>query len=178
MVESEHEAGSQERHEVLNPAQVAYVRQKLLSEQNLAFAVLGGGVASFVGAAVWAAVTVATGHQIGFMAIGVGFLVGLAVRVTGKGVDSVFGVVGGAWSLLGCATGNLLAIAAIVAAAEGLTMADALGRLNPRLAWDLMRAFFSPMDLVFYGIAVYEGYKLSFRRISGAELERMLRGGV
>jgi hypothetical protein len=26
-----------------------------------------------------------------------------------------------------------------------------------------MEAFFSPMDLLFYGIAIYEGYRFSFK---------------
>jgi hypothetical protein len=41
-----------------------------------------------------------------------------------------------------------------------------------------MKAFFSPMDLVFYAIAVYEGYKLSFRQVTQDELSEMLSGGV
>jgi hypothetical protein len=41
----------------------------------------------------------------------------------------------------------------------------------------MMVAFFSPMDLLFYGIATYEGYQLSFRQLSPEELEGMLSGG-
>jgi hypothetical protein len=33
-----------------------------------------------------------------------------------------------------------------------------------------------PMDLLFYGIALYEGYKLSFRQIGHEELERAIKG--
>ena len=28
-----------------------------------------------------------------------------------------------------------------------------------------MKADFSPIDLLFYGIAIYEGYKFSFRQV-------------
>jgi hypothetical protein len=34
------------------------------------------------------------------------------------------------------------------------------------------------MDLLFYGIALYYGYRLAFRRLTGAELEQMLSGGA
>ena len=33
-----------------------------------------------------------------------------------------------------------------------------------------MVATFSPMDLLFYGIAVYEGYKFSFRQVGPEDL--------
>jgi len=35
-------------------------------------------------------------------------------------------------------------------------------------------AHFSPMDLLFCGIAVYEGYKFSFRRLTPQEIERAM----
>jgi hypothetical protein len=35
---------------------------------------------------------------------------------------------------------------------------------------DLMKATFSPIDLLFYGIAVYEGYRFSFRQVTPEEL--------
>jgi hypothetical protein len=37
-----------------------------------------------------------------------------------------------------------------------------------------MKNTFSPMDILFYGIAVYEGYRLSFREISDKDLDQML----
>jgi hypothetical protein len=33
-----------------------------------------------------------------------------------------------------------------------------------------MKSSFQPMDLLFYAIAVYEGYRFSLKRISTAEL--------
>jgi len=162
----------------IDPAQVAYLQQRLLSEQNLMLGVAAGAVAAVLGAAAWAGVTVASGYQIGFMAIGVGFGVGFAVRRAGRGTTSAFGMVGASFALLGCAAGNLLAVTAIVASKEGVTLLDALRSLDVELAKRLMIAFFSPMDPLFYGLAVYEGYRLSFRQISREELDGMLSGGA
>lgn len=39
-----------------------------------------------VSALLWAAITVATGHQIGYMALTAGFIVGFAVRFAGRGM--------------------------------------------------------------------------------------------
>jgi hypothetical protein len=162
----------------IDPAQAAFLRQRLASEQNLVLGAAAGIAASLAGAAAWAAITVATGYQIGFMAIGVGFLVGYAVRALGRGITAVFGFVGAALALLGCAVGNLLAVTALVAGNEGVPFLDALSRLDVPMARDLLIAFFSPMDLLFYAIALYEGYRLSFRQVSAEELQRMLSGGA
>lgn len=140
--------------------------------------VLAGLAAALLGGGLWAVVTLVTGYQIGFMAIGVGFLVGFAVRQAGKGMTAAFGIVGAGFALLGCALGNLLAVLAMVAENEGIAFFSALGQLDPAMAKELMVATFDPMDLVFYGIAIYEGYRLSFRQISAEELEARLSGGV
>ena len=162
----------------LDPAQVQYLQQQLESEQNLVLGVAGGLGASILGAAVWAGITVVSGYQIGIMAIGVGFLVGFVVRRLGRGVTNTFGIAGAALSLFGCALGNLLAVTALVAAEQGVAFGAALAQLNLELIQQLMVAFFSPMDLLFYAIAVYYGYKLSFRQITEADLQRMLSGGA
>lgn len=182
MVESTSGTGDRDegrvREPVLDPAQVSYLHQRLASEQSLGAGIAAGAVASALGAATWAAVTVATGYQIGFLALGVGFLVGWAVRVAGRGIRPAFGVVGAAAALVGCAAGNLLAVTALVAAQEDVPLLSAVAQLDLQLSWQLMRAFFSPMDVLFYALALYEGYRLSFRQLDREELERMLSGGA
>lgn len=149
---------------------------ELFAQQNFPLAIVGGVVASIVGGLAWAVVTIASGYQIGWMAIGIGFLVGLAVRKLGKGMMKSYGVVGGLLSLFGCALGNLLAVCGFVAqSAEAPIVSTTLAILSqPMAAVELMKVSFSPMDVVFYAIAVYEGYKFSFRQISDEELELML----
>ena len=106
--------------------------------------------------------------QIGFMAIGVGFLVGWAVRRFGHGQEAVYGVIGGALALLGCALGNLLSASAFLASAQGRSFGEVLMKVAaaPALAERLMEISFNAMDLLFYAIAVYEGFKLARRPIS------------
>jgi hypothetical protein len=146
-----------------------FALDQLRAQENLPGALLAGLGGALAGAAVWAAVTVATGYQIGIMAVGIGFLVGYAVRLVGKGVSQVFGWIGAGLSLLGCASGNLLALCAMVAREHGIALADVLAGLDASLIRELMIATFSPMDLLFYGIAVYEGYRLSFRQLGEQE---------
>ena len=162
----------------LDPAQLTFLKQRLESEQNLPLAFVAGLAASLAGAAAWAGVTVLSGYQIGFMAIGIGFLVGFAVRAGGKGISAVYGAIGAVFSLIGCALGNLLAVTAMVAQNEGVGFLALLSQLTPELASQLMVATFSPMDVVFYAIALYYGYRLAFRQLGPEELQQMLSGGA
>ncbi len=174
--ETRDETTAQPQAPELDPTRLHHLMERLRGEQNLNLGILGGAAAALVGAALWAGITVATGYQIGWMAVGVGFLVGFAVRAAGKGIDKAFGVVGAAWALLGCGAGNLLAVCAMVARQESLPFFEIVSRLDFTIARELMVATFSPMDLLFYGLAVYEGYKFSFRQLSQEELAAMLPG--
>ncbi len=164
------QAAPMEQSRQLDPTEMALVTQRLRSEQNLGLGIAAGAVAAVIGAATWAVVTVVTHYQIGWMAVGVGFLVGFAIRAFGKGMDRAFGIVGAGLALFGCLFGNLLAVCGMVAQQEGLSFLSVFSSLDMQVVQEMMIATFSPLDLLFYGIAVYEGYKLSFRQVSVAEL--------
>lgn len=155
----------------IDPQKLEFAFERLKSRQSLGKAVVAGAIAAAVGAALWAALTVAFEVQIGFMAIGIGFLVGFAVRKAGRGVTPSFRVAGAALALAGCAVGNLLAVLGLVSKTQGIPFGDILVQLTPALAVDLMKASFSPMDLVFYAIAVYEGWQLSAHQLTVEDLE-------
>lgn len=127
-------------------------------------AAIGAGFgAALVGAVLWAGITVATGVQIGFMAVGVGFLVGLAIRNVGRGRSPKFAVAGATLALIGCVLGNLFTVLGLIANDREVRFFDLLGHAlaNPGTAAGLMSDSFQVMDLLFYGIAIYEGFKLS-----------------
>ncbi|MGH7453596.1 MAG: hypothetical protein ACRENG_19765 [bacterium] len=158
-----------------SPAQIDSQKFNLLldrlrGEQNLPAGAAAGLVAALIGAVVWAVVTYVTHYQIGWMAVGVGFLVGYAVRLAGKGIDKTFGIVGASLAFFGCALGNLLAICALVAKQENASLLTILANLDLVAAGQVLLETFQPMDLLFYGIAIYEGYKFSFRQITEQDL--------
>lgn len=159
-----------------NEAQLQMAGEHFRGQQNLTNGAIFSLVAAVAGAAAWAAVTVITNYQIGWMAVGVGFLVGMAMRSAGKGVDAVFGFVGAGFAVLGCVLGNFLASVYFVSNSAGLGYFETFARLNPVAIPRLMVATFSPMDLLFYAIAVYEGYKLSFRRIGPEDIDAAVKG--
>ena len=137
--------------------EVARVR----GNQNLGAALLVGAAVAAVCAVAWAGITVAIERQIGFMAIGVGLAVGFAVQKAGRGVDPIYAWIGAGFSLAGCAIGNLLMACMFLAKQENVELSQVLGNLNLDLATELMRATADPMDLVFYGIAAWEGFRLA-----------------
>ncbi len=139
------------------------------NEQSLMLGTVAAAAAALVGAVAWAGVTAATGYQIGWMAIGIGFVVGMAMRFVGKGNTAVFGVIGAALALLGCAVGNLFTIVWFVADAEGMALTAVLGQLNVATITELMTVTFDPMDVLFYALAAYCGYQFGFEHNVPAE---------
>ena len=132
---------------------------------NYFLGLLAGFVAALVGAFIWAVITVVTGFQIGFMAIGVGLLVGFAVRIAGQGYGTLYGFTGAWLALFGCLLGNLWTIAGILAQQPDVEVgAFEIGWniLWNFTAWpELLSMTFSFMDLIFYAIAVWEGWKFA-----------------
>ena len=143
-------------------------------EQNLVVGSMAGLTAAVTGAAVWAGVTVVTEYQIGWMAVGLGFLVGIAMRTMGKGIDQVFGVVGAAMALVGCVLGNVFTIAWYISAQTGSPILDVITQMDIELMIDLITETFRVMDILFYGLALYFGYKYAFRQLTPDDFNRAL----
>lgn len=154
----------------IDPLKMQQLLQKMRDEQNLMLGIGAGAAAALVSAIIWAVITALTNYQIGWMAIGVGVLVGLAVRTAGKGVDTSFGVVGGILSAIGCALGNLLTVVIIVSNSQSIPILELVSQLTPTAIVEVMKATFQPMDVVFYLIGLYEGYQFSFRQLTDEEI--------
>jgi hypothetical protein len=140
------------------------------ANQNLSMAMAAGSVAAVIGAIIWGVITYVTEYQIGWMAVGIGFLVGLTVRRFGQGIDKSFGISGAALALAGCIMGNVFASCMFISHQAQVGLMEVLARLDPVIVVQITVETFRPMDLLFYGIAVYEGYRFSFKPISEQEL--------
>ncbi len=127
---------------------------------NIFLGFIGGLASSIIGAGLWAGITILTGYQIGFMAIGVGFLVGFCVRILGKGNTLAYGVMGAVFALLGCMLGNILSMYGMYAKEFHVSIGEAYNMMIGPI--DILTESFQVMDLLFYGLAVYEGFKFSF----------------
>lgn len=176
VLEATVEANAGSDQPILNPEQIQAYEAKIRSEQNLPMAIVAGLVAALVCSAVWAMVTIKAEAQIGWMAVGVGFAVGYAVRFMGKGIDTTFGVIGAAFALLGCMLGNIFSVYGFVSVDFDVAFMDALASIPLADVIDALVQDLSPYDFLFYGIALYEGYKFSFRQITQEEVIQHTRG--
>ena len=158
--------GSVNDLQVSGPATAAQSGADARAGQSFSVAAVGGLAAAAVGAMVWALLAAATNHALSWMALVVGLLVGGTVRVLGRGTDKSLGYLGVATTVLGCLLGHLLSICTTIAGQEGLSSLNVVMHIcsNPAVIPGAMIATFHSMDLLFYGIAIYGGYRLSFRR--------------
>jgi len=164
-----------ENNELFEPAfQIENISASKLRElqmdQNFPLALTGGILIGLLGSVLWGLITVVTNFQIGYMAIAIGAGVGFTIRYLGKGVDQSFGISGGAIALVSCILGNFLSILGYVANQEELGYLETLFLFDYSYTFIVMKEAFAPIDLLFYGIAAYEGYKFSFRVLSQKEV--------
>jgi hypothetical protein len=160
----------------VDPGQIREYRELLLAQQNIHRGIAGGFASALIGAGAWAVVTVTTGFQHEVMSIGIGLLVGLAVRKYGHGISPPFGVAGALLALFGSLLGNVLSYGAQVALAAGLPVIQYEFKLitNPLAAGQALASSFSIFDLAFYGVALIAGYNLSFRQVADSAIARMI----
>lgn len=158
------------------PDQVERALFEIRCEQNLMLGAVAGVIAGAVGALLWAVVTVATMFEIGWLAVGIGFMVGAAVRWAGRGTTQSFGVVGAAIALASVLAGKFLTILGLFAVAGGMSYLQAVTQFDYSITLTVMAGDFSPIDLLFYGIAIWEGYRISIREITGDEIHERLAG--
>lgn len=142
---------------------------QIQADQDFVRAVPAAVGAAILGALLWAAFGYFTGMSLGLVAILIGVLVGYAVRHVGKGVDARFGYLGAACSALGWALGTWLCDVALLAKQVDRPIMDVLGNVGAAGSLNLAVQASDAMDLLFLAIAVWEGYRFSFRYRKSAE---------
>ena len=137
--------------------------EQLEDQPNLLMGLIGGVIAMLFGAVMWGAISYFTDYQIGWMAIGVGFLVGIAIKFFGKGKTLIFGLSGAALALIGCLLGNLMFYAGIIAREQGASFLEVLSFLlvTPAATLEVFTIAFDFKDILFYALAAYAGFSAS-----------------
>jgi hypothetical protein len=158
----------------LDPLKLQRYMERLRDEQNLIMGITGGLLGAAIGAVLWAVVTVLTEYQIGYMALGVGFLTGVGVKLLGRGVDRSFQMAGAVLALAGCLAGNLMVVVIFGSLETGLSVSTILAGLTAPIIIDLYAATFNVMDLLFYGLAITIGYRNSLWTIPREDMEKLV----
>jgi hypothetical protein len=133
---------------------------QLDNQPSLLMGLVGGTVAMLVSAIIWGVISYVTEYQIGWMAIGVGFLVGIAIKFFGKGKSMMFGVSSAVLALIGCVLGNLIFYSGIIAREESASFLQVffILLLQPAAAIEVFSIAFGFMDILFYALAAYVGF--------------------
>lgn len=151
------------------------IRDKLYKEQNFKMALIGGISAAILGALVWAGIAVYAEVNLSIIAIGIGLLIGFAIRFTGKGIEEKFGVLGGALTLLSVLFGDFLSIAFFIAFEFELGITDVLFGGNLGTIFDIFLQNIDFWSLLFWVVGIAEGYKFAFRVIPHYQVEEMMK---
>lgn len=148
-----------------NPNQepLANYVSEIRTKQDLNMAIAAGIISAVIGATIWGVFVAITEYQFVFMGILAGLFVGFSVRTFGKGIDTSFGIVGAICSLICCLAGTVIASCIMVASATDTSFLKIIFNLNFNLVTLILKEGFGPIDLLIYGFAIYEGYKISFR---------------
>ena len=130
-------------------------------EQNLLRGILGGLLGGILGAVLWAAISYFTNYQIGWVAVGVGFLVGFGINRLGHGVDLKFAIAGAIIAFISVVVGNFLVAIGLLARYWDVSYLEALRIFNYAMTFELLVATFTPMDILFYALAIVAGFRFS-----------------
>ncbi len=132
--------------------------------QSLWKGIAAGLIAAIIGGILWGVIVYVTNYQIGYVAVGVGLMVGYAVRTYGKGIDPIFAYTGASLAFLGCFFGKIFTAIFLLAKTENydINFITALNLcFNPDFISLVITEGFDFIDIIFYGIAAYEGFRFS-----------------
>jgi hypothetical protein len=132
--------------------------------QNFPRALLAGIASALAGAVLWAAIVFFTGIKGGaLIAFFFGGFVGGAVRQAGKGVESIFGLLGGVCSMVGWVLGTTIGFAALMNLKDEASSWDAVMQVHPQQLVSIAMNY-GVIDLVMLVVAFAVAYRVSISR--------------
>ncbi len=144
------------------------VRQ-LIHEQSLRNAIYAGLIAIIIFSILWVMVTKLTDRVFPWMTIVLGFLLGLAVRRAGRGLDWRFPLLAAAMTVVGALVGNVVVAASGTAEEFGTTTLHILRRVTS-MTWPVFfEEVMSVADAVYAAFAAGVAAFYAKRRLSRAE---------
>ncbi|MGB1031853.1 MAG: toxin-antitoxin system YwqK family antitoxin, partial [Flavobacteriales bacterium] len=161
----QHEAKSisQAKHNRAFEIDEARIREEYEKHEHLPYAIIGGSITAVIFAIIWGLVSYLAEFQIGIMAVLLGLGIGFSVRFYGSGTRPIFGVLGATLALLGCLMGNLFTQVGIMMDDSSLNYLQVFNALGVVDVLEIYTESFHVLDLLFYVIAMFEGYRFAFR---------------
>jgi hypothetical protein len=153
----------QDRYQVAGMSDAPAPASTAEPSESLVRAIGGALVAAVVGGVAWGLIVKLSDYEVGFVAWGIGFLVGTAVVLATSGAKGrQFQVIAVAFALVGILIGKYLGFALIVqedaesfGASIGLFSSDMF-----RLFREELDAVFGLFDLLWVGLAVFSAWRI------------------
>jgi hypothetical protein len=149
------------------------VLKKLRRYQSFLYALIGGLLFTAAASVGWTFISVMTGYQGVYMALGMGLLVGIAVRFFGAGINRIFGILAALLALAGSLLGYYLSQTGFPVEVQLASLIKLPDYFNPDLMLNTMRESFVPLDLLFYCLAALLAYFLAIRRINSRRMAKL-----
>ncbi len=140
------------------------------NEQKFLEALFASIFVGFTGAIIWALITYFTERQFGLIAIAIGAGIGISINYTGNGFEQKFAFLGAVVAFLSCLLGNFLALVGFAAKGSEMTLLQVFGAIDFSKVANIMISSFGIMDLLFYSLAVYEGYRFATKKYTAKRL--------
>ena len=141
----------------------------LISEQNFAAAVIVGAVATLLAATIYGVTTAIWSFSSGFAAAGIGIAVGISMQYLGRGIEMKFAVAASAYTIAGCALGNVFRVVMNLARANAISPLDVFRNNELSVLIGRSVSYVSFIDLVFWFVAVWFAVFLVKRPLSRSE---------
>src|SRR5690606_13217371 len=129
--------------------------EKLISEQHFAAAVIAGAVATVLAAAAYGIIVAEWAFTYGFVAAGVGIVIGLAMQFLGRGISMKFAAVATVYTITGCVLGNLFRVIMELARASATSPIDVLRNNSLLVLAESSISYLSFLDFVYWFVAVF-----------------------
>lgn len=103
-------------------------------------------------------------HHYAFMAIFVGLLAALGMRIGGRGHRPVFGIMAVLIAILGCFVGNALAAVEPIVQSFQLSYVETFTTFDISHLWGFLKDRFEYVDIAFYALGLFFAYYFSFTK--------------
>jgi hypothetical protein len=130
---------------------------------NYFLGLVAGIIAAVIGAGAWMGITLATESHLGLVAIGVGALVGYAVRIGGRGRTIIFGIMGAVLTALSCLAGEVATVIQLASSPEH-NFFDSLQHTDLMALISTILEKTDPISWLIYAFGIFEGFKFSIRK--------------
>ena len=142
---------------------------KMKSKSNLFLGTILSLIGALGAAYTWGKTTMLVDeyieqHHYAFMAILVGFLAALGMRIGGRGHRPIFGIIAVLITILGCFVGNVLAAVEPIVQSFQLSYVETFSTFDVSHLWGFLKDRFEYVDIGFYVLGLFFAYYFSFTK--------------